>query len=102
MLDFGVLTLMPEKDLPPIAKRLRALRDARGLTQQELAFQSGLSISIVAQLEQGGKLDPRVSTLTALAKALGVGIQDLTEDKGKSTGEGRLPAKGRKRRRPPE
>jgi transcriptional regulator with XRE-family HTH domain len=72
--------VMREKELPPIAEKLKALREAHGLTQQELAFQSGLSISIIAQIEQGGKVDPRISTVNALAKALGVGIQDLTGD----------------------
>jgi transcriptional regulator with XRE-family HTH domain len=53
-----------------LAERLRALREAHRMTQQELAGAAGLSMSMVSQLEQGVKLDPRVSTVVALARAL--------------------------------
>jgi transcriptional regulator with XRE-family HTH domain len=38
---------------------------------------AGLSISVVTQLEQGLKGDPRLSTAAALARALGVTVDDL-------------------------
>jgi predicted transcriptional regulator len=47
------------------------------MTQQELAYRAGLSISIVAHLEQGAKIDPRLSTLSALAEALQVDPGEL-------------------------
>lgn len=68
---------MTDKTLPPLARRLKELRDARGLTQQQMAGQAGLSMSLVTQMEQGTKADPRLSTLLALARALGVAVADL-------------------------
>jgi transcriptional regulator with XRE-family HTH domain len=64
----------------PVGDRLRKLRTDAGLTQQELAMRAGLSVSVVAQTEQGVNDDPRLSTLRALARALGVTINDLTGD----------------------
>jgi transcriptional regulator with XRE-family HTH domain len=57
--------------------RLRRLREAAGLTQQELANQAGLSISAVTQTESGQKKDPRLSTVLALARVLGVTLDEL-------------------------
>ena len=61
----------------PLALRLKRLRDAAGLTQQELANRAGLSISAVVQIEGGRKNDPRLSTLHALALGLGVPVTEL-------------------------
>jgi transcriptional regulator with XRE-family HTH domain len=60
-----------------LATRLKALRMAAGLTQQELAHEAKLSISLLAQLEQGRKKDPRVSTILSLAHALGCTADSL-------------------------
>ena len=59
-----------------LAGNLRRLRSARKLTQQGLADKAGLSRAAYVKLETG-KSEPRVSTLQRMAKALGVGIQDL-------------------------
>jgi transcriptional regulator with XRE-family HTH domain len=64
-----------------VGDRLRALRDAAGLTQQQLATAAKLSISVVAQIEQGKTDDPRLSTLRALAKVLGVSLDELAGEK---------------------
>jgi transcriptional regulator with XRE-family HTH domain len=55
-----------------ISGRIKALREAAELSQQEVATRGDLSLSLVAKLEQGKKADPRASTLLALAAALGV------------------------------
>jgi len=55
-----------------LAERIRTLREAAGLSQQEVAVKADLSLSLVAKLEQGKKADPRASTLLALAGALAV------------------------------
>jgi transcriptional regulator with XRE-family HTH domain len=60
-----------------LAARLKRLRDAAGLTQQELATRAGLSMSMISQLEQGLKEDPRLSTLRALARTLNVTLDEL-------------------------
>ena len=66
--------------IPSIAKRVRSLREAAGLSQQDLAVRAGLSVSLIGQIEQGKKLDPRVSTVQALAAALGVDWPALLGD----------------------
>jgi transcriptional regulator with XRE-family HTH domain len=63
-----------------ISKRIKALREASGLSQQEVAVRADLSLSLVAKLEQGKKADPRASTLLALAVALGVPPGQLLDD----------------------
>jgi transcriptional regulator with XRE-family HTH domain len=55
-----------------LSNRIKELREATGLSQQDLAVKAGLSLSQVAKLEQGTKADPRASTVLALAYALGV------------------------------
>jgi transcriptional regulator with XRE-family HTH domain len=75
------------EQLPPLARRLKQLREAAGLSQQELAVAAGLSVSIVSQIEQGRREDPRVSTLAAVARVLSATIDDLLSDQ--TTGRGK-------------
>src|SRR5262245_58508846 len=63
-----------------LAGRIKALREAAGLSQQEVATRGDLSLSLVAKLEQGKKADPRASTLLALAGALGVRPGQLLDE----------------------
>lgn len=60
-----------------LGDRLREARKRRGLTQRELARESGLSVSLVRKLEQGELADTRVETLRKLAVALEVRTTDL-------------------------
>jgi transcriptional regulator with XRE-family HTH domain len=64
----------------PLQDKLKALRRAAGLSQEALAVAAGLSGSLVRKIEQGESLDPRMSTLKALAKVLGVSLDELTAD----------------------
>ena len=53
------------------------------MTHQQAAVLAGLSVSVVAQIERGFITAPRVSTLQALAKALGAALEGFlsgTED----------------------
>ncbi len=55
------------------------LRLAAGLTQSELADAAGVSRDAVGAAESG-RHDPHVSTLRALAAALGCRVDDLLND----------------------
>jgi transcriptional regulator with XRE-family HTH domain len=66
--------------LMPIGDRLKQLRTAKGMTQLQLSRATGLSLSIIAQLEQGDTANPRLNTVKALAKALGCSLDDLAAD----------------------
>jgi transcriptional regulator with XRE-family HTH domain len=58
--------------------RLKALREARGLTQEELAKKAGISRGYLARLETG-RHDPHLSRLRKLAKILKVKVGDLVD-----------------------
>ena len=47
------------------------LRFEKGISQENLAFLSGLTASTVAAIETGRKTNPRIATLMALAQGLG-------------------------------
>ena len=60
------------------ARRLRAAREAAGLTQTALAAQAKLAAPYVSQLEAGVR-EPSIVTVVTLAKALGVPVGALLE-----------------------
>ena len=67
-----------ERELKRIGFGIKTARLRRNMSQQELAVKAHLSMSLVSQIEQGKKTDPRMSTVTALATALGVNVGELT------------------------
>ncbi|NYT59616.1 helix-turn-helix transcriptional regulator [Alcaligenaceae bacterium] len=54
-----------------LAANLEAIRKASGLTQSQLAERAGLNRMTVQRLESGA-LDPRMSTLMEMARAMGM------------------------------
>src|SRR5206468_4583619 len=50
--------------------QLKALREAAGFTQEELATIAGLSVHAVSALERGERRRPHVETVRALSAAL--------------------------------
>ena len=56
--------------------RLKAVRKERGLTQAQLADQSGIVQPHISKLERGA-WEPQLSTIMALADALEVQLVDL-------------------------
>lgn len=59
-----------------IGKRLRELRRARALTQEQLAERSGLSHKFIGEIERA-QANPTVATLGLLSQALGVEVCEL-------------------------
>lgn len=57
-------------------RRVRALREERGLSQDDLAKLVGMAQTKLPAIEQGRR-DVRISTVRRFADALGVSIQDL-------------------------
>lgn len=64
----------------PLARRLRELRQARGLTQRQLAEASGVNRSTLQNLELSRVTRPWQHVINALADALSVKPDDLTTD----------------------
>jgi transcriptional regulator with XRE-family HTH domain len=59
--------------------RVKELARAQGLTSEALAIRSGVKISTVQNIWQNRVKDPRYSNLAAIARTLGVSIDDLVE-----------------------
>jgi predicted ATPase/DNA-binding XRE family transcriptional regulator len=60
----------------PFGVRLRRLREAAGLTQEELAVRAGLSRNAVGALERGLRKRPYPHTVRSLAHALGLSEEE--------------------------
>ena len=60
-----------------LAKRVRCLREARGLNQSQLARRAGVSAATISTLERGVTLDPGVLVAMKLARALGCTLHTL-------------------------
>lgn len=59
--------------------RVKELAREKGMTSEELALKSGVKLSTVRNLWQNRVSDPNYSTLSAIARALEVTIEDLVE-----------------------
>jgi len=57
--------------------KIRQAREAKGLTQQQLAEAAGIVQSLISALENGTRKSARLSTLQVLAAALDLSISDL-------------------------
>ncbi len=65
------LKVSPEQE-PSFGTVLRRLREAAGITQEELAFRAGLTPNAVGDLERGKTRRPYPHTVRSLADALGL------------------------------
>ena len=59
--------------------RIRALREAHGLTQEAFAERAGLTYKHYQQVEAGRKFDIRLSTLVKMADGLGLSLSELVD-----------------------
>jgi transcriptional regulator with XRE-family HTH domain len=60
-----------------LSRVLKALREAKGMTQVNLAGKANVTQPYLAELEAGRKRNPSLAVLQRLAKALGVPVTDL-------------------------
>jgi transcriptional regulator with XRE-family HTH domain len=58
-------------------KKIRQLRLKAGLSQEDLAHQVGLTAHTIWRLENDPSVNPRLETLRAVAKALGVPLSEI-------------------------
>ena len=66
-------------DIASLGKRLRNIRVRKNMSILELAEKSGLSKTMVAQIERGERRGS-IESLVALSNTLGVSIEDLLAD----------------------
>jgi transcriptional regulator with XRE-family HTH domain len=59
-----------------VGDKMKRLRDARALTQEELAEKAGITVAAVSRIERNNA-EPRPTTRRKLARALGVDPSEL-------------------------
>jgi len=60
-----------------IGRNIKRLRKEQNLSQDRLSKLADLSLNTVVTVESGANENPTIDTLTKIAKALGVGVDDL-------------------------
>ncbi len=60
--------------------RIKTARKALGISQEQLARDADVSLSLINQIERGVVTDPHYSTLVSIAAALSMPIGELLED----------------------
>ena len=60
-----------------IADNLKKLRDKKGYSLERVARLADLSLNTIVKIENGVNTNPTIETLTKIAKALEVGVDDL-------------------------
>jgi DNA-binding XRE family transcriptional regulator len=60
-----------------LAARLRALREQRGMTQEQLAAQAQISVATVRNIERVVVIEPCLFTVLAMARVLDATIDDV-------------------------
>jgi len=69
-----------------IGDRIKAIREERGFTQEQLAARADISVDLVKKLEQNRRESARLTTLAALADALAVALTDLVDKRPRLNG----------------
>ena len=64
-----------------ISQKIKPLRVKKKLTQEKLAYLSGISHNPIAKIENDATKNPAVKTLSHIAKALGVSVDRLITGK---------------------
>jgi transcriptional regulator with XRE-family HTH domain len=67
-------------DRGSLGERVRSVRKTRDISQEALAREAGVSLNLVNKLERGVVTDPHYSTLSGIARALGVSVQSLVQE----------------------
>lgn len=64
-----------------LAIHIRQRRTARGWSQQKLAEAAAVAYGTVRAIESGAVTEPGVFTVSSIAEALGLGVDDLLSDR---------------------
>lgn len=60
-----------------IARNIKNVRQEKGISQDRLSKLADLSLNTVVTVESGTNPNPTIETLSKIAKALGVRVEDL-------------------------
>ncbi|MFC4209555.1 helix-turn-helix domain-containing protein [Pedobacter lithocola] len=76
LLSYLIIVMTEEELLKKIGQRIKELRREKGMPQIELAVELNYEKSNMSRLESG-RVNPRITTLFKVAKALDVDLQEL-------------------------
>ena len=68
--------IFDQHGLEAFAVQMKKIRTSRGFTQNQLAFEAGISISQIARIETA-RINPTLSTIFVLARTMGVSLPEL-------------------------
>ena len=63
-----------------LAKRIHELRNKIGISQEKLARLADVSYNTIVKIEAGESKNPTFQTMTGIAKALGVSLDDFAKN----------------------
>ncbi len=69
---------VPSKVLHQFAKRVRAMREAKGLSQEKLGALAGVHRTYIGMIERAEK-NITLANMEKIARALGVRLRDLLD-----------------------
>jgi transcriptional regulator with XRE-family HTH domain len=69
---------MPSRTLAEFGKRVKHLREAKGLSQESLAAKAGVHRTYIGMIERAEK-NLTLSSMESIARALGIRIRDLVD-----------------------
>lgn len=75
----GHVSEVHEQPDPVLAAVVKQLREERDITQEELAYGAGITVSSLSRIERGLN-SPGWITVGKIIKALGVSLAELVED----------------------
>jgi len=62
-----------------LAKRIKELRNKRGLSQEKLAHLANISYNTIVKIESGQSKHPTIQTMAGIAKALRISLDRLVD-----------------------
>ncbi|HEY1196515.1 helix-turn-helix transcriptional regulator [Flavobacterium sp.] len=68
--------IFDQEGLELLAKRLKEIRAEKGLSQEELAYRSEITLSQIARIETV-RINPTVSTIFKIARTLEVSLSEI-------------------------
>ena len=68
---------MNQSSKDTLAKTIKHLREKQGLSREKLARLADVSNNTIFNIESGTQDNPTIDTLRKIAKALGVGVDNL-------------------------
>lgn len=68
---------MPSTNKSTIADNIKKYRNKIGVSQDRLSKLADVTYNTIIKIESGANKNPTIETLAKIAKALGVGVDDL-------------------------